>query len=443
MNPDDLLAAIRALRDDARLAVRPDPRPQSGAKRPRRSKSAAKPQQERKEDALTAELLAKARARVKEARHDGFLDSEIDAYLREEIGIGLEEVMDPRLGDYIRAASMGATFGFVDELAGAGAALIPGGKDYREARDAVRERHEMARYAAPMRMLSAELLGAAAPALLTLGATGAAQGAATGTRTLGALGLGAGVGAVSGLGNSEETSLRGMAEDAALGGALGAGTSAAFLGAGGLGRAASYRLSPSRAVTREAASVLPEDAAQVMARQEALVPGTAVLADQSPEMLLFAQAIGRDRTATKRALHEASERVRVIERFRDVLRSVRGDADADVQFLTDRLAAARALEQTLKQSGAQHAAARAAGMAPASLDASILRRPSLMDIVAKLIQPSQERRARVAERLLTSPSGRERAMSLMAPSPSVFPYVGRGLLTGTSVVMPSFVVGGA
>lgn len=121
------------------------------------------------------------------------------------------------VGDVARSAAQGATFGFSDELRGVGAALIPGGQGYSEARDA--EREALSRV--PMkRRIGGELLGAVATAPLAAGkllqlpkvarmggigrtaAVGAAEGAAYGAGTaegdLGDRAMGAGAGAVLG-----------------------------------------------------------------------------------------------------------------------------------------------------------------------------------------------------------------------------------------------------
>ncbi len=61
--------------------------------------------------------------------------------------------------DYLRAGGMGASMGTLDELVGAGAAIVPGGRDYTEGRDKVRQDYQAAKDAAPKRMLAAELGG--------------------------------------------------------------------------------------------------------------------------------------------------------------------------------------------------------------------------------------------------------------------------------------------
>ena len=74
-----------------------------------------------------------------------------------------------------RTAAQGATFGFSDELRGLGAAITPGGKGYKEARDAEREALAQAREDAPILSLLGEVGGGVATGF----------GAAGGLRVLG------------------------------------------------------------------------------------------------------------------------------------------------------------------------------------------------------------------------------------------------------------------
>lgn len=93
------------------------------------------------------------------------------------------------VSNFLRMAAQGATANFGDEIAGAGAAIVPGGKGYREARDASRERVAALREDAPAASMMAELAGGVAlPAgggiklaksgagLLSKAVTGAASG---------------------------------------------------------------------------------------------------------------------------------------------------------------------------------------------------------------------------------------------------------------------------
>lgn len=380
---------------------------------------------------LSTEKLTLARNEVKIARSKGYPDSDIDEYLREEYGKTLSHVMAPTSGDYARAGISGVTFGHNDELAGLLTKIAPGGAGYAETRDRVRANDAAARYAAPKRMLAAEVAGGMLPSLLTFGATAPVPATAAG-RALAAGKVGAGVGAVSGLGHSEATDVSGMAKDVTVGGVGGAAVGVGLSGLASLIRGVDA-LRPTNIVAREAGAVLPDDAFLSVAGQEALAPGTSVLADRSDEMLLFAKALGQDPKAASTAARQAAHNVRAIEKVRDMLVDAgRGVDDPDVAFLTERLTAARGLEQTIKQSAAQHAAARAAGLQSVSLDALTLRRPGLMDVLGKILAPNRARRARLVQQLLVSPQNTQRAMAMMAPSEPAFPLLGRGLLYGGS-----------
>lgn len=142
------------------------------------------------------------------------------------------------LGDFARMLAQGATFGFADELAGAGAALVPGGKGYTEARDESRQRVADLRELNPGASAVANVAGAVPAALLPLGA---AQGAVrAGGGLMGAIGRGTAVGAAEGAllgaGEAEGSPMQRAgqavpeaAAGAALGGAIGAAP--AFLNA--------------------------------------------------------------------------------------------------------------------------------------------------------------------------------------------------------------------
>jgi hypothetical protein len=125
------------------------------------------------------------------------------------------------VGDFARMAAQGATLGFADELAGLGAAMVPGGRGYREASEASRQRVEDLRLLAPGASALSEIAGGVA--------TGAgAVGAATRAGRLGQVGRAAAarpfvgsaaVGALTGAGEGQ--GLVGRAMGAATGGALG------------------------------------------------------------------------------------------------------------------------------------------------------------------------------------------------------------------------------
>lgn len=124
--------------------------------------------------------------------------------------------------EFARGAAHGATFGFSDELAGIGAALIPGGQGYTEARDEARERMERQRRLDPGASLAAEVAGGVA--MPVLGTGGLFRGASPVARAAGrgAVG-GAGYGALYGAGEAETMGdiPREAATDALIGGVAG------------------------------------------------------------------------------------------------------------------------------------------------------------------------------------------------------------------------------
>ena len=118
-------------------------------------------------------------------------------------------------------AVQGATFNFGDELYGAGAALIPGGQNYEQARDAFRSAYERAN---PNYRLAGELVGAVA--VPAFGAAGAIARGGTALAKAGrAAAVGAAQGGLAGVGAGD-----GGVADRALSGATGAATGAALGG---------------------------------------------------------------------------------------------------------------------------------------------------------------------------------------------------------------------
>jgi hypothetical protein len=137
-------------------------------------------------------------------------------------------------------AVQGATFNFGDELYGAGAALIPGGQDYTQARDAFRSNYERAN---PSYRLAGELVGGLA--VPGLGAGGVIARGGTALAKAGrAAGVGAAQGGVAGFGAGD-----GGLSDRALSAAAGAGTGAVLGGGlqatlGRLARAKASQVAP-------------------------------------------------------------------------------------------------------------------------------------------------------------------------------------------------------
>lgn len=502
MNPDDLLALIRAAQNNPRLMVRPDVNRGAGQE-------------------LSTKKLTDLRAWVKEQRAAGVSDQEIDSAIQGRYRKSLEHVLKPTTGDYQRSALSGATFGLNDEIAGLLTKAIPGGAGYKETRDIVRANQAGARYVAPKRMLATEIAGGIIPGLMTAGAAGVgARGLGAGERALAAAETGGGLGALGGFGHSEATTPGGLADDVGSGFAVGTGLGLAGSSLASLIRGIHGKFSPTQAVMREAKAVLPENAPQAIARQEQLAPGTAILGDQSPEMTVFARAVGADREAAKRAVSDRAKAISELDKARrsvgaryqkidqvlpvdDELKALvgsrltlgteigfkelhtarseigrklrdaqraykltgeKGDVIAELTpikqgldaWLTARipevakidndygavmgmLQNARRAEKVAKQSLASHAASRAAGMTATSPGGSLTKTPGVTDALAKLISPNKAKRARIIQKYLMSPEGRDAALRLMAPPESMFPSLNRGLLFGASSSIPGLI----
>lgn len=138
------------------------------------------------------------------------------------------------LTDFAHMAAQGVTARFSDELAGLGAAVVPGGKDYTEARDAERRRIKDLKILNPKAAALAEMAGAVAFGALPTNLTplGSGMGAVLKGQVLPAIGRGAVQGgALSGLfgaGGSEASTVGGRLIDAAKAVPPGAAMGAAF-----------------------------------------------------------------------------------------------------------------------------------------------------------------------------------------------------------------------
>jgi hypothetical protein len=152
---------------------------------------------------------------------------------RQNVREGLAETRD-----VLRMVGQGATFGFGDEIAGAAAAVIPGGRGYTEARDASRDNLARIRGGDTIHPLvagAAEVTGGVA---VPLGAVGnlMGRGAGIGAAALRGAGIGAAGGAVYGAGEADELSdtpgntIRGGLLGGVTGGAFGAGGGVAARG---------------------------------------------------------------------------------------------------------------------------------------------------------------------------------------------------------------------
>lgn len=150
-------------------------------------------------------------AQVKEMRASGASDDQIGKYLEargytpESFKQALSEFQTPRpitARDLGRSAAQGLTMEFADELAGVGAALVPGGRGYREARDELRANDARFSREHPRANLAARIGGGLATAVIP--ATGLARGAQTlGQTAMRGAGLGAAYGGIAGLGAGE------------------------------------------------------------------------------------------------------------------------------------------------------------------------------------------------------------------------------------------------
>lgn len=133
----------------------------------------------------------------------------------------------PRMGSARvagRAAAQGLTMGFRDELAGLGAALVPGGQGYQEARDASRALDEEARRANPLLYGATEFAsGFLVPGLGSAKLVGAAgKGASALARAGRTIAGGAAMGGLGSLGYTEG-SFKDQAKQVGIGTAIGGG----------------------------------------------------------------------------------------------------------------------------------------------------------------------------------------------------------------------------
>jgi hypothetical protein len=293
-----------------------------------------------------------------------------EAYLRQT---GQWKEPDVGVGDYARAAGMGLSLGTLDELTGGLAAIVPGGKGYTEARDEVRNKYDAATKLAPKRMLAAEIAGSLPTMFATGGAGTAARGAGVLAKAGSAALSGGLLGAASGAGHSTAGDASGVAKDALIGGGIGAGAGGILSGLGSIvgkvGGRVMDAFDPTRAVVREAATQLPANAAATLARQEAMAPGTAVLADISPEMQALTRGVGADaRTGVEMRLGAESREA--------ALKTARKEIGAQYDALNQAVPIDKALRTILGKAGKQSALPK--GAADVELSAVIKARSRLL-----------------------------------------------------------------
>jgi hypothetical protein len=167
--------------------------------------------------------------------------------------------------------------------------MTPGGDDYTTARDKVRGNLSASRAINPKATIGTELASGILPGVAAMFVPGAQPATASfAGNALNAAKVGGLLGAVSGAGMSEEEDMSGIAKDAAIGGGVGAAAGPLFEGAGaivgGAGRRIRDAVSPSSAVMRNTAPLVPKDAAATVARQEAMAKGTATISNLTPEL---------------------------------------------------------------------------------------------------------------------------------------------------------------
>jgi hypothetical protein len=140
------------------------------------------------------------------------------------------------LSSFLHGGAQGLTLGFSDELRGLGAALVPGGRDYTEARNEERATLKEARRAHPFATGGGEVVGGMA--LPVGGFMKVAKGAPTAIKSLAGLATGAAAGMAYGAGRSEAADPEGNAsvgevlDDAGKSGLVGGAVGAALPWAG-------------------------------------------------------------------------------------------------------------------------------------------------------------------------------------------------------------------
>jgi hypothetical protein len=216
-----------------------------------------------------------------------------------------ETATGSRVPSAVRSAATGVvqglTFGFGDELMGAAGATFDWlrGDDnpnsYEDWRDAARLQTQEGRRENPVTHFAGNLVGAAAPAVLTAGASAAPSTAAAAPSLGRAIGTGALTGftsgTVAGIGESQSDDVLGVAEDVVAGGLFGAATGGVLGAAGhGVGRLIDAR----RARALERIAEAEQQRPYVIARQ---------LGVQTPTQLRTIDALPPSRLA----LAEASE----------------------------------------------------------------------------------------------------------------------------------------
>lgn len=292
---------------------------------------------------LTPAQLAEIRNAVLAARKQGMQDPEIDAELRQRVGVSLADVAKMTPLDVGRSLAEGATLGHSDELGagiksgllpavlanlavpGAGSRFMRPGHDYTATRDSLRAQaaasHDMNPGKTTLLELGGGVLPAAALSMLPGGAAPAAAGwlpkAAAAAKVAGLSG------ALLGEGKSTADAPEDIAMDAAKTGAfsalLGGGLSAAGSAVGaGAGMVRDFR-DPAGAAMRRGAPLMPNNAPEIAAQQEAAAPGTVVAADMSPELSSSVAGVGADAATGVAARAAAEQRLAALQHTRQMI----------------------------------------------------------------------------------------------------------------------------
>ncbi len=263
--------------------------------------------------------------RARQALANGAAFADVDAMVREDSGFddfsallrspearGLQDVEAEEsdgigVRDVVRSVAQGALFGFADEIAGVGAAIVPGGRGFSEAVEESRIREEAFKRQHPTAAAALEIGGALASSFIP---AGAAINVARGARAAGGAGrvaartLGGTAARAAGLGAAEtvldelgrgEGGLGERLEGTGQAGLIGASIGGAFPVVGRAARSVTRRVGdivrPERAIARRAdealaGAVAPEGTAaarRTLREIEEVRPGQATLADVSPQ----------------------------------------------------------------------------------------------------------------------------------------------------------------
>lgn len=270
---------------------------------------------------ITDDQLATLRAAVRTDTQRGRTAQQINAALK-PWGVTMSQVMSPTGTDFARAGAQGLTLNHADEITGLLAKLAGG--NYEQTRDQSRFNDDQSRAANPWTMGATSAAGASLPAVVASLIPGlqpvASEMWANAGR--GAL-VGAGMGAVGGEGASTSTTMGGMATDAALGGMMGGAVGGVAGGVGSkimdmiAGKATKGAVAN---VTAASGSQVPANALDVgtiVTRQNALAPGTVVVADIAPGLRkTAADVIAADPKTAMMARDAAQARLRQLSAAR-------------------------------------------------------------------------------------------------------------------------------